>query len=75
MGRQRKFSVASCPASADFASRWETVQQTEQRDMATTTFRNRTDASLSAVVSRAKQPGERLDRVQVLVTATFERQN
>lgn len=61
--------------SADFASRWEAVRQTGRRDMATTTFRNRTDPSLSAVVSRAKRPGERLDRVQVLVTATYEMQN
>lgn len=58
--------------SADFVSRWEAVQKTERRNMETTTFRNRTDPSLSAVVSRAKRPGERLDRVQVLVTATYE---
>nr|WP_303705367.1 hypothetical protein [Brevundimonas naejangsanensis] len=67
--------VEAVLTSADFARRWEAVRQTERRDMATTTFRNRTDPSLSAVVSRAKRPGERLDRVQVLVTATYETQN
>lgn len=61
--------------SADFASRWETVQKTERGGMATTILRNRTDPSLSAVVSRANRPGERLDRVQVLVTATYQTQN
>ena len=66
--------VEAVLTSADFASRWEAVQQSERRDMATTTFRNRTDPSLSAVISRAKRLGERLDRVQVLVTATYEAQ-
>lgn len=67
--------VEAVLTSADFASRWETVRQTERRDMATTTLRNRTDPSLSAFVSRAKRAGERLDRVQVLVTAQYETQN
>lgn len=66
--------VETVLTSADFASRWEAVRQTERHDMETTTFRNRTDPSLSAVVNRAKRPGEKLDRVQVLVTATYETQ-
>ncbi len=37
-----------------------------------TTFRNRVDPALSLVVSRAKLPGQRLDRVQVLATATYQ---
>jgi hypothetical protein len=67
--------VEAVLTSADFGSRWEEVRHIEWRDIATTTFRNQTDPSLSAVVSRAKRPGERLDRVQVLVTATYELQN
>lgn len=64
--------VEAVLSTADFASRWEVVQQSEHSDMATSTLRNRTDPSLSAVVSRANRPGERLDRVQILVTATYE---
>jgi len=40
--------------------------------MATTQFRNREDPRLSIVISRAKRAGERLDRVQVLATATYD---
>ena len=58
--------------SADFDRRWETVQQSTQRDMKTTTFRNRIDPAFSIIVSRAKNPGSRLDRVQLLVSGTYE---
>lgn len=58
--------------SADFDRRWENVQQSTQRDMKTTTFRNRIDPALSIIISRAKSPGSRLDRVQVLVSGTYE---
>jgi len=67
-------AVESVLASADFATRWETVERAERGNMATTSFRNRTDPSLSAVISRANGAGARLDRVQVLVTGTYETQ-
>lgn len=67
--------VETVLTSAEFASSWETVERAERGNMATTSFRNRTDPSLSAVISRANGPGARLDRVQVLVTATYETQN
>ncbi|MBN9478682.1 MAG: hypothetical protein J0I52_00450 [Bordetella sp.] len=58
--------------SADFDRRWEAVQQSTQRDMTTTIFRNRIEPALSIIVSRAKSPGSRLDRVQVLVSGVYE---
>jgi hypothetical protein len=64
--------VETVLTSADFSSRWKVVLESERRDMATTTFRNRTDPSLSAIVSRSRRPGDRLDRVQVTVTAIYE---
>ena len=39
--------------------------------MLTTVYRNREEPAFSLVVSRAEKPGQRLDRVQVLATATF----
>lgn len=40
--------------------------------MARTTFRNRQDPALTVVVTRATLPAKRLDRVQVLATATYQ---
>lgn len=56
----------------DFAKRWERVNDVSKGDMASTQFRNREDPRLSIVISRAKHAGERLDRVQVLATATYD---
>ena len=62
-------SVLSSPA---FNDRWEVETNTSKGDMASTTFRSRKDPALSIVISRAKQPGHRLDRVQVFATATYQ---
>jgi hypothetical protein len=62
-------SVLSSPA---FNDRWEVEKNTSKGDMASTTFRSRKDPALSIVISRAKQPGRRLDRVQLLATATYQ---
>ena len=67
--------VEAVLASAEFARHWEKFERTDQGDMAMTSFRNRTDPSLSAVISRANRPGGRFDRVQVVVTAKYETQN
>ena len=64
--------VEAVLASTDFTARWEVLGISETGEMASTSFRNRTDPSLSTIVSRAKVPGARRDRVQVLVTATYE---
>lgn len=55
-----------------FTSRWEKVSGETRDGMRTTVFRNRSEPAFSMVVSRATSSGARLDRVQVLATATFE---
>lgn len=62
-------AVEAVLASREFTSQWEAVKQEPVGDMASTVFRNRKQPSFSMVVSRAKTPGQRLDRVQVQATA------
>jgi len=68
-------AVASVLASSDFASRWEPAEDLSKGDMASTLFRSRVDPAFSIVISRAKAPGQRLDRVQVLATAMYKTTN
>ncbi|RST29589.1 hypothetical protein HMF7854_01130 [Sphingomonas ginkgonis] len=63
--------VEAVLTSREFGARWERVTDRFKADMSSTKYRNREDARLSIVISRAKQPGQRLDRVQVLATATY----
>ena len=65
-------TVETVLASSDFQGRWEKVQDTSRGDMASTVFRSREEPSFSIVISRAKAPGERLDRVQVLASAMID---
>jgi hypothetical protein len=65
-------AVEAVLSSSDFKGRWEQVRDQSVSDMASTTFRNREEPKLEIVISRAKKPGERLDRVQVLATAIYE---
>lgn len=62
-------SVLSSPA---FNERWAEQKTSSNGDMTTTTFRNRQDPAFSIVVSRATRPDQRLDRVQVVATATYQ---
>lgn len=64
-------SVEAVLASKEFGARWEATERSEAGDMTSTFYRNRTDPSLTVVISRADAPGARLDRVQVLVTGTY----
>ena len=68
-------SVQSVLSSPAFNGRWQQLSTTSKADMTTTAFRNRLDPALSIVISRARQPGQRLDRVQVLATATYQLEN
>ena len=68
-------SLQSVLLSPAFIGRWEQLETSSRRDMATTVYRHRRDPALSIIISRAKQPGERLDRVQVLATATYQTGN
>jgi hypothetical protein len=65
-------SVENVLSLPGFVQRWEKQETRSGPDMVSTTFRSRTDPALSLVVSRAKLPAQRLDRVQVLATATYE---
>ena len=65
-------TVEAVIASADFRRRWEPVADLSKGDLASTQFRNREVLSLSIAISRAKSPGLRLDRVQVIATATYK---
>lgn len=65
-------SVQSVLSSPEFKGRWEQQTNSSKGDMAITAFRNRKDAALSIIISRAKKPGQRLDRVQVLATASYK---
>ena len=64
--------VETVIASPDFKNRWELVSDLSINEMASNRFRNREDPSLSIVISRAKLAGQRLDRVQVIATATYD---
>lgn len=64
--------VEAVLASDEFQGRWEKVEDASQGDMISTRFRSREEPAFSMVLSRAKEVGQRLDRVQVLASATFE---
>ncbi len=58
--------------SERFQSRWEKLEESLQGEMVTTTYKNREEPALSMVISHADQPGQRIDRVQVIATATIK---
>ncbi|MEO6551805.1 MAG: hypothetical protein ABIO26_04550 [Croceibacterium sp.] len=64
--------VEALLASSEFQSRWQKMKDNSQGDMISTAYKNRQEPAFSIVISRAKKPTQRLDRVQVLATATFE---
>jgi hypothetical protein len=68
-------AVEAVIASEGFGRRWQQVSTNSKGDMVTTIFRNWVDPSLSIAISRANQPKQRLDRVQVLATATYKPSN
>lgn len=67
--------VQSVLASSAFGSRWERVKEDTRGDLVWTEFRSREEPKFSIVISRAKTPGQRLDRVQVLATAVYNTGN
>lgn len=64
-------AVVAVLASADFKRRWEQLKPFSKGGVASTNFRSREDPRLTIIISRAKSAGERLDRVQVIATATY----
>lgn len=65
-------SIQTVLLSANFNGRWEQLKTNSEGDLESTTFRNRQEPALSMIISRAKQAGQRLDRVQVIATATYQ---
>lgn len=63
--------VSSVLTSSTFTSRWKLIKESSTGDMATSQFQSVEEPKFSIVISRAKKPGERLDRVQVFATAMF----
>jgi hypothetical protein len=63
--------IESVLGGSAFMSRWEKGAEEIRNEMITTTFRNRADPAFSILISRAKTPGQRLDRVQTIATATY----
>ena len=62
-------AVLALPA---FGGRWERLSHSVKGEMASTTFRNREEPALTIQISRAATAGGRLDRVQLIATATFK---
>jgi hypothetical protein len=71
-GRDLQPSVRSVLSSPEFQRRWQQSKTDSNKDMATTVFRNMREPALSIAISRAAEPGQRMDRVQVLATATYD---
>lgn len=67
--------VETVLATSAFSSRWEQTSVEEHQELRSTIFRSRVDPLFFATITRAKSPGARKDRVQVLVTATYELEN
>lgn len=64
-------AVEAVLASPDFKKNWNRTSDTPHGDMISTEFQSRQEPSLSIVISRARKPKGRLDRVQVLATAFY----
>ena len=67
--------VETVLASADFKARWKKLKDVSRGEMASTQFQHYKDRAFSIQISRAKQPNERVDRVQIVATATYTPDN
>lgn len=65
-------AVEAALRTSPFASRWEKTGEEVKGEMVTTSFRSREDQAFTLLVSRARAVGQRLNRVQVIATATYE---
>ena len=64
-------AVSALLTSTGFKSRWAALGSGAADDMMTSRFRNVEEPNFIVTISRAQRTGERLDRIQVLATATF----
>lgn len=65
-------AVEAALRASSFASRWEKTGEEVKGEMVITSFRNRENPAFTVLVSRARAVGQRLDRVQVIATATYK---
>ena len=65
-------AVEAVIASADFQKRWEADGEARNGEMVSSRYHNLDDPALSIIISRARSPGQRLDRVQLVATAIYE---
>ena len=65
-------TVEAVLGASAFASRWEKTGEHVRGEMKTTAYRSREDSAFSLLVSRANTAGQRLDRAQVIATATYK---
>ncbi len=65
-------AIEAVLASPDFSTRWEQLSSSTTDGMISTTFRNREEPGMTIQISRAEKPAQRLDRTQLIATATFE---
>jgi hypothetical protein len=64
-------AIEAVLGASAFTSHWARVGDDTRGELRTTSYQSRQDPALSILVSRAKAPGQRTDRVQVLATATY----
>lgn len=64
-------AVEAVLGSQTFSARWEAVETLENTGMVTSSYKLVEDGRFMITISRASQPGERTDRVQVLATAQY----
>lgn len=64
--------VEAVLSSSDFKKNWQKIEDRSRADVLSTTFRSRKDPKLQITISRAKKPGERLDRVQVVASGIYD---
>lgn len=65
-------AVQSVLAGGHFVGRWERLSETAEGDRLTSLYRHRDEPALSITVTRATTPGQRRDRVQVIVTGVWK---
>lgn len=65
-------AVKAVLASEEFLAHWQEVADNSDETMASTLYSNTEEPALVLLVSRSKEPGQRQDRAQVIVTASFD---
>lgn len=65
-------AIEAVLSSDAFGRKWKRMADTPTDDMASTSFQSIEEPKFSMTISRAKQPKQRQDRVQLMVTAIMD---